>query len=155
MNDTPTPPKTATPLGEDPQPAGYHQPSTVNAVRPMLESEARTWSMLVHIIAVAAIVLSAGLLSFVAPLIIWLVFRQRSALVDFHGKQNLNLQLTLLVVGIGAVVVGLLTVGIGLILTLPLWATYGIYAFVISIVAGVKAHSGEYYRIRFTIPFIR
>lgn len=124
-------------------------------VRPMLESEARTWAMLVHIIAIAAMFLSGGFLSFVAPLVIWLLHRQRSALVDFHGRQNLNLQLSLLVSGVVAFAVGALTFGIGLILTLPVWFAYWVYAFVISIIAGVKAQNGEYYRIRFVIPFIR
>lgn len=121
----------------------------------MLESEARTWAMLVHIIAIAAMFLSGGFLSFIAPLVIWLLHRQRSALVDFHGRQNLNLQLSLLVGGIVAFAVGALTFGIGLILTLPLWFAYWVYAFVISIIAGVKAQNGEYYRIRLVIPFIR
>ena len=124
-------------------------------VTPLLESEARTWAMLVHILAIAAMFLSGGLLSFVVPLVIWLLYRQRSALVDFHGRQNLNLQLSLLVVGVIAVAVGALTLGIGLIFTVPLWFAYWIFALVISVIAGVKAQSGEYYRIRFIIPFIR
>lgn len=124
-------------------------------VTPMLESDARTWAMLVHIIAIAAMFLSGGFLSFVAPLVIWLLYRQRSALVDFHGRQNLNLQLSLLVVGIVAFAVGTLTWGVGLLITLPLWGAYWIYALVVSIIAGIKAQSGEYYRIRFNIPFIR
>lgn len=143
MNDT-QPPITDTSAASMPaQPA------------PMLESQARMWSMLVHIIAVGALVISGGFLSFVAPLVIWLMHRQRSALVDFHGRQNLNLQLTVLLTAVAAVVVGALTLGFGFLLTVPLWMAYGIYVFVISIVAGVKANNGEYYRIPFAITFIR
>ncbi|MFW7415667.1 DUF4870 domain-containing protein [Demequina sp. SO4-18] len=130
-------------------------PHTPSPAPPMLESEARTWAMLVHIIAAVAALLSAGFLSFIAPLIVWLLYRERSALVDFHGKQNLNLQLTLLVTGIAAFVLGLVTLGFGFLLTLPAWLAYGLYAFVISIIAGVKANNGEYYRIGLTIRFIR
>lgn len=122
---------------------------------PMLESEARNWAMLVHILAVVVMFLSGGLFSFVAPLVVWLVYRERSALVDFHGRQNLNLQITLLIVGILATVLGLATLGIGFLVTLPLWGAYWIYAVVVSVIAGIKAQSGEYYRIRFNIPFIR
>lgn len=135
---------------QPPHPNGSPAPVT-----PLLESEARTWAMLVHIIAIAAMFVSGGFLSFVAPLVIWLLYRQRSALVDFHGRQNLNLQLSLLVVGILAVVLGALTLGIGLLFTAPLWGAYWIYALVISIIAGIRAQNGEYYRIRFIIPFIR
>lgn len=122
---------------------------------PMLESEARTWAMLAHIIAAVASVMSAGTIAFVAPLAIWLIYKDRSALVGFHGKQNLNLQITALVFGFGAFLIGLVTLGFGFILTLPLWGLYVLYALVISIVAGVKAYNGEYYRIPLAITFIK
>jgi len=146
MNETPTPP------AGSPQPGTPYAPV---APAPMLESEARTWAMLAHIIAAAASVMSAGTIAFVAPLVIWLVYKDRSALVGFHGKQNLNLQLTSLVLGIGAVVIGIVTLGFGLIITLPLWGLYVLYALIISIVAGVKAYNGEYYSIPLSISFIK
>ncbi|WP_062133086.1 DUF4870 domain-containing protein [Demequina aestuarii] len=150
---TPTPPSAPDPYGQPP--AGYSPQPFAPTVVPMLESEARTWAMLVHIIAAAAIVLSAGTLAFVAPLVVWLLYRERSALVDYHGKQNLNLQLTLLVVGVSAIVIGLVTFGVAFLITLPALFAYGVYALVISIIAGVKANAGEYYPIGFTIRFIR
>ncbi len=147
MTENTTPPPTG-----DPQPGA---PYTPVAPAPMLESEARTWAMLAHIIAAAASVLSAGTIAFVAPLIIWLLYKDRSALVAHHGRQNLNLQITALVLGVGAVLVGIVTLGIGFIITLPLWGLYALYAFIISIVAGVKAYNGEYYSIPLAIPFIK
>lgn len=122
---------------------------------PMLESEARTWAMLAHIIAAGASLMSAGTIAFVAPLVIWLLYKDRSALVAYHGKQNLNLQITVLVCGAAAVVLGLVTIGIGFIITLPLWGLYALYALIISIVAGVKAYNGEYYQIPMVIRFIK
>jgi len=121
----------------------------------MLESEARTWAMLAHIIAAVASVMSAGTIAFVAPLVIWLLYKDRSALVAYHGKQNLNLQITTLVFGAAAVILGLVTVGFGFIITLPLWGLYALYALIISIVAGVKAYNGEYYQIPLSINFIK
>jgi len=121
----------------------------------MLESEARTWAMLAHIIAAAASVMSAGTIAFVAPLVIWLLYKDRSALVGFHGKQNLNLQLTSLVLGVGALVIGIVTFGLGFLVTGPLWVLYALYALIISIVAGVKAYNGEYYNIPMVIRFIK
>ncbi|NYI41059.1 DUF4870 domain-containing protein [Demequina lutea] len=146
MNDTNTPPT------GPPQPGGPYVPV---APAPMLESEARTWAMLAHIIAAVASVMSAGTIAFVAPLIIWLLYKDRSALVAFHGKQNLNLQITTLVFGAGAVVLGLVLFIVGLAITLPLWGLYVLYAFIISIVAGVKAYNGEYFRIPLSINFIK
>lgn len=122
---------------------------------PMLESEARTIAMLVHILAAVAVVISAGTLAFVVPLVLWLIYRERSALVDFHGKLNLNLQITLLVIVVGGTLLGLATAFLGFLVTLPLMALYGIYALVMSIVTGVRAQRGEYASIPLVIPFIR
>lgn len=124
-------------------------------VQPMLESEARNWAMLVHILAAVAVVLSAGTLAFVIPLVIWLIYRERSALVDFHGKQNLNLQLTLLATVVVGGLISIVTLGLGLLLMVPLVLLYGLYALVISVVAGVKANAGEYYAIPLAIRFIK
>jgi uncharacterized Tic20 family protein len=120
----------------------------------MLESDARMWAMLTHILALVALLVSGGTLAFLVPLIIWLVFRERSALVDYHAKQNLNLQLSLIVVMFAGIVVGLVTFGFGFILTGPLMLAYGLYALVISIIAGVRANSGEYYKLPMVIRFI-
>ncbi len=111
--------------------------------------------MLTHILAAIAAVVSGGTLAFVVPLVIWLIYKDRSALVDFHGKQNLNLQLTVIVSGIVAAIAGTLLFVVGLAITLPLWGLYVLYALIISIVAGVRAHQGEYYRIPFMISFVR
>lgn len=125
------------------------------APAPMLETEARTMSMLIHVIAAVAALLSAGTISWLAPLVIWLMYKERSALVDHHGKANLNLQLTSLVVMVSATIVGILLFGVGLLVTLPLAGLYLLYAIIISFVAGARASSGEYYRIPMVIPFLR
>ncbi|WP_062388206.1 DUF4870 domain-containing protein [Demequina iriomotensis] len=135
--------------GPAPQAPPYAPPA------PMLESEARTMAMLVHIVAAIAMVLSAGTLAWAVPLVMWLLYRERSALVDHHGKANLNLQLTSIVVFVAGIVLGIATLGIGLIVTVPAMIAYWVYALVISIMAGVHANRGEYYRIPFIIPFVR
>jgi uncharacterized Tic20 family protein len=130
-------------------------PTAPVASAPMPESEARTWAMLVHLIPAAASLISAGTVAFVASLVIWLMNRERSALVDQHGKQNLNLQLTLLIVVVSGVVLGFVTLLFGFVVTVPLMLAYWTYSLVISIVAGVKAKSGESYRIPMVIRFLR
>lgn len=121
----------------------------------MYESEARTVSMWIHFGAAIATILSAGLASFLVPLIMWLIYRERSALVDWHGKQNLNLQLTMILTMVVGFFAGIVTFGFGFILTLPLMIAYVIYSIVISFVAGASANRGEYYKIPLIIPFVR
>lgn len=121
----------------------------------MLEADARLWSMLINIATVAGAVLSGGLLGVVAVLVVWLVFRERSALVDFHGKQQLNLNITAVLAAIVAVIGMVVTFGIGIFVFGPLILAYGIYVVVISIIAGVAANRGEYYRIPLVINFVK
>ena len=122
---------------------------------PMLEADARMWAMLINVAAVAGAVLTGGTLGIVAILVVWLIFRERSALIDFHGKQQVNFAITMLLFGIAVFVGVLITFGIGAIVLIPAIAAYGIYAFVVSIIAAVAANRGEYYRIPLMIRFIK
>lgn len=139
------------------QPVNLPVPATPVAPQPqpMLETDARLWSMLINIATVAGAVLSGGLLGVVAVLVIWLIYRERSALVDFHGKQQLNLNITAVLAAIVAVIGMVVTFGFGIFLFGPLILAYGIYVVVISIIAGVAANRGEYYRIPLVISFIK
>ena len=134
------------------------QPATAPVVykpQPMLESDARTWAALVNVAAILGMVLSGGTLTIVAVLVIWLVFKERSALVDFHGKQQMNLALTTIVAVVVGFIVSLVTLGIGFFLFIPAIVAYAIYTFVMSILAAVAANRGEYYAIPAIIRFIR
>ncbi|GMA34215.1 DUF4870 domain-containing protein [Demequina litorisediminis] len=71
------------------------------------------------------------------------------------ASSRLNLQITGLIVAAGALVITLMTFGFGGIVALPAWIAYWVYSIVISFVAAAKANSGEYYPIRFAIPFIK
>ena len=113
------------------------------------------WSMLINLATVVGAVLSGGTLTIVAVLVIWLVYRERSALIDFHGKQQVNLAITTLLAAIVAGIGTLITLGIGGLVLIPLMIVFGIYVIVISIIAAVAANKGEYYNIPLTIPFIR
>ena len=130
-------------------------PASTAGLYPMLESEARTWAMLAHVLAVVAGLFSGGTIAFIAPLMIWLIYKDRSALVGHHGKENLNLQISVLVTGAAALLLGLLMMVVGLAITLPLWGLYALYAFIVMIVAGVKANRGEYYSIPLKFTFIK
>lgn len=107
-------------------------------------------SMLAHMLSIVA--------GFIAPLVIWLIYRERSALVDYHGKEQLNFQISLVIYSVGTYAVGMalavVTWGIGLFMIFPLMAGLWIYAIVMMIIAGSAAGRGEYYRIPLNIRFI-
>lgn len=111
--------------------------------------------MLCHLLGIVATVMAGGL-GFLGPLVIWLIKKDQSAYIDFHGKEALNFHLTvLLVIGGGSVVAFVLSfILIGLLL-LPVIAILAIVALVFMIIACVAAQRGEWYRYPGNIRFIR
>jgi len=113
----------------------------------MDEKEARTWAMLCHLGALAGYIIPFG--HIIAPLVIWLIKKDESPLVDDQGKESLNFQISLTIY---AIVAGLLTlVVIGFILLIAL----GIFDLIFVIIAAIKANSGEKYRYPLCIRFIK
>ncbi len=127
------------------------------APRPAHQSspDDNTWALAAH---VGALLASAFFgLGFVAPLIIMLV-KSDSPFVRRHAVESLNFQISVLiyvVVGaIVAVVLTLVTFGIGLVVVIPIAIAAGIAWLVLVILATIKASQGEDYRYPLTIRFV-
>jgi hypothetical protein len=104
-------------------------------------------AMLCHLLALAGYVVPLG--NILGPLIIWLVKKDESETVDYHGKESLNFQIT---VTIAAFVAALtICIAIGLVL-LP---AVGVANLVFIIIASVKANQGERYRYPICIRLIK
>ncbi|BDO41848.1 hypothetical protein CELL_02985 [Cellulomonas sp. T2.31MG-18] len=141
--DSPTPPQTppayqAPPPGYGQTPPVYGQP--VYAA-PLSPSDERLWATLAHVGGIV--------LGFIAPLVVWLVFRERSGFVNDQAKEALNFQILIL---IAYIVGGILTVVLigGLILALAWLATI-----IFGIMGAVAANKGELYRYPFNWRIIK
>jgi len=127
-------------------PVGAYPPSPawagqVPAGPPLRPDEERLWSTLAHAGGIVA--------SFVAPLVIWLVFKERSRFVNDQAKEALNFQITLI---IGYVVSMILTIiVIGAFLMLIVW----VLAIVFGIMGALAANKGQPYRYPVAIRFIK
>jgi uncharacterized Tic20 family protein len=127
-----------------PEPAAPTQtppePST-----PETNPEARQWGMIAHLSALAGFLIPFG--NLVGPLVVWQM-KKEIPFVDDQGKESLNFQITVTIAVIVSII--LMAVLIGLLL-LPV---IGIAAFILTIVAGLKANGGEPYRYPFTLRLI-
>lgn len=85
----------------------------------------------------------------IGPIIIWLIKREESAFIDFHGKEYLNFVISYFVYGIVAAISMFILIGF---LLAPL---VGIATFVFTIIAAVKAYNGEMYRIPLIFRLIK
>jgi uncharacterized protein len=99
----------------------------------MPTKEERFWSMLIYVISFFS--------AFIGPIIIWLIKKDSSAYIDYHGREYLNFFISYTIYSVIAVLTMLVL--IGFVLT-PI---VGIAGFIFTIVGAVKAFDGTTYRI--------
>lgn len=125
----------------------------VNAGSSVPASEERTWSILAHIAPVVGALISVGWLNFVGPLVIYLVYKDRSPRIRKAASGAFNFSATLWVANavawVCAVTVILLPVAI------ILWIAAGLGLFVVHIMAAVKAANDEPYTYPLQIPILK
>lgn len=108
------------------------------------------WAMLIHLSPILGSVLfSMGIPggNILLPLILWLIKREGAPFVDDQGKEVMNFQITMTIVG--AVLFAIVCVGWAL---LPALA---IYALVLGIYAAVKANDGVLFRYPLTLRLVK
>lgn len=135
----------AQPGGYGPPPQGYGQapPPTgyVAGPPPMRPDEEKMWAIGAH--------LGPLVLGVIAPLVVWLVFKDRSPFLDRSAKEALNMQLSYLIYGVVSVLSIFLLVGLVLVpLVFVAWV-------VLMIMATVKVANFEEYRYPAIIRFIK
>jgi uncharacterized protein len=114
----------------------------------------KTYGMICHLSAFAAYVLPvAGAL--VGPLVAWMVLKDRSSFADRHGKESLNFQLTLALVGAVAVGITFMTLGIAAIILWPLLFALPIVQAIFIVLATIAAGNGDEYEYPLTIRFLK
>ena len=100
----------------------------------------KTWAMLCHL---------GGLLGFIPPLVIWLIKKDESSLIDDSGKEALNFQISIAIYCAIAFLLVFILIGIPLLFALQ------IFNLVMVIIAAIKANDGERYRYPLCIRFIK
>lgn len=114
----------------------------------------RTWGGAAHWSALVAAFMA---LAFLGPLLVLLV-RSDSPWVRRQAVESLNFQLSMLIYGIVggllAVLVVLLTLGIGILAVVPLALAAVAFWLVFTIIGAVRASNGEDYRYPLTIRMV-
>lgn len=119
----------------------------------MYTQEERILAMLAHLVGPLGYI--GGVLQYVLPLIIYLMYRDRSRFVAFHALQSLMLQLLLLGLGVAVVVVSLLTCGLAAAVLAPLAGVTGLVMTVVVIVAAIQAFRGQVFEYWIVGPWAR
>jgi uncharacterized protein len=116
-----------------------------------LSSDARTYATFTHLSAFAGAMVA---FAFVGPLIMWLLKREEHPFLDQHGKEATNFNLSFLLYGFVAMVLAFVTLGIGLLVIIPVGLVFVVVWIVAIIQAAIAANRGQAYRYPLSIRFI-
>jgi uncharacterized Tic20 family protein len=114
-----------------------------------ITQDEKLWAMLAHLAGLLGYTVAFG--QYVGPLVIYLLYKDKSTFVAFHALQSLYFQLALLVTtGLG-VVLAVVTCGLGSFLLIGL----AVGAVVYVIVAAIKANQGEWFEYWLVGPWAK
>lgn len=124
-----------------------------------VSAEERQWAMFAHLSALLGGLLTSGWGGsfgfFIGPLVIWLMKKDTMPFVNDQGKEALNFAITVSIICVALLMLTILSLGIGALLTIPLFLAVGITALVLIIMAAIKANEGVAYRYPFAIRLVK
>ena len=121
-------------------------------------TEERTWALFAHLSALLGCIVTGhwfGWGCFLGPLIIWLVKKDSMPFVDDQGKEALNFNITIAIIGLALLLLTLMTLGLGVLLAIPVGVVVGVAWLVFTIIAAIRANEGVRYRYPFTLRLIK
>ncbi|KGX85112.1 DUF4870 domain-containing protein [Pontibacillus litoralis] len=107
----------------------------------MPSSDERMLAMLIYVVSLFTAI--------IGPLIIWILKKDDSEFIDYHGKEYFNFFLSYAIYGVISSI--LVIVLIGFVFLFIIW----IVGIIFTIMAAVKAYNGEKYKIPTVIHFIK
>ncbi|EWT05508.1 hypothetical protein N864_03165 [Intrasporangium chromatireducens Q5-1] len=119
----------------------------------MHAEDERTWAALAHASALIAAIVSAGWLSFLGPLAVYLYGRGRSDFVRRSAANAFNFNILLWVATIAGWVLFLTLIGIPF--ALFIWLAVFVGSIVFHLLAALRAWRGELYRYPWTISILK
>jgi len=112
----------------------------------------KTLAVVAHLSPIIAMVLSAGWLGILGPLIVWLLFRDRGGLVRNAAATSFNFNITIWVANvIGWICIfTIILIPVGLVLIfIP-----GLLQLIFSILGALRASRGEQFKYPFQVPIL-
>jgi uncharacterized Tic20 family protein len=105
------------------------------------------WATLCHLSALAGYFFPLG--NILGPLLIWLFKKDHYPMVDVHGKEALNFQISISIYALAASALIYILIGIPLLLGLA------VFNFIMIIVGAVKCKNGEAFRYPLSLRFFQ
>ena len=113
-----------------------------------VSKDEQNWAMGCHLAALSGFLVPFG--NIIGPLVVWLIKRAEMPMVDRHGKEALNFQITVMIAFLISIPLCFILIGF------VLMAVVGVGALVLTIMAAVKVSNGDYeHRYPFTIRLLK
>ncbi len=114
----------------------------------------RQWAAGAHVAALLAALLTswaAGVAGALAALVVWMLVRDKYAFAAANAKEAINFNISMFIYAAISVIVVIFTLGIGLLVAVPVWIVLALVWVVCTLVAAFKAYDGQTYRYPITI----
>lgn len=134
-----------------PPTAGSAAGATTDAPSDPPSDDSRNLAVLSHLSALIAL---AGVPGFVGPLAVWLWQRDRDPWVGDHARDALNFQLSLLIYAVGSLALAVVTLGLGLLVAVPVIVVAIVASVVVPILAALRAADGGRYTYPLTLQLL-
>lgn len=118
-------------------------PSPTYATGQRTTADERMWAMLAHLSAPIAAIVSAGWLTIVGPLVVYLTQKDRSAFVRNASAGAFNFTLSMWLIGLIGWILNITV--IGLIIGIPLVLISAFGSIVLGVVGAIKTWNGQAY----------
>ena len=111
------------------------------------DKNTRDLAMAMHLLSFAGMVFPFG--NLLGPLVLWLMKREESAFIDFHGREALNFQISLVIWYAVSGILAFILIGF------VLMAILALMSIIWTIMGALRASGGEYYHYPITIRFLK
>lgn len=140
-------------------PKRYSQGGFLPTAPRTVSDTSRLWAAAAPLGIIAGAIFSAGLLSFVIPLIVWQVRKGSDDFASGYGRESLNAMLSLVVYTLVALVIAIpltiVTLGLGLIVLAFAAGVVGLVFLVSLVIATIRALNSQPFRYPLMIRFFR
>ena len=128
-------------MNEIPNVPGEETPATTEPT-----GEDKQWGMIAHFSALAGLVIPFG--NIVGPLVVWQLKKGQLPFAEDQAKEALNFQISVTVYLLISFLLIIVLIGIFLL------AALGLFALIMTVIAGIKANEGVAYRYPLTFRLV-
>lgn len=110
--------------------------------------------MMVHLAAFAGWVF-VGVGFVLGPVLVWVIKKEDFPAIDAHFKEAINFQISLLIYSLIAILIMVVTLGVGFVVAVPALAVIALLDVLFPIIAAIQAYEGNLFRYPLSLRLVK